>query len=165
MISLVIMCGYPYAGKTTLARQMESRLGFSRITVDDVLVDLGYSLEGPFSEADWQVIYTQAEEILKKLLAGGFSVIFDATNFTRGYRDKLRSIADSYQTRSIVVFVDTPVETIRERDRDRLDRHKAVDLDETIREFEPPAVDENVYVFSPDQAVDEVVHQICTAGD
>jgi len=61
--------------------------------------------------------------------------------------------------------VDTPVETIRERDRDRLDRHKAVDLDETIREFEPPAVDENVYVFSPDQAVDEFINQICTAAD
>ena len=140
--TLIIMCGYPYAGKTTLARILEKELGFSRITIDEIIVELRFPLGEELSEETWTLIYTEAEKRLIAMLTSGLSVIFDATNGYKDYRDKLRSISKPLVGKILVIFVAAEFNTIRRRELNLVNRHKAVDVEETIQNFQIPTVDE-----------------------
>ena len=160
--NLMIMSGYPYSGKTTLAKALEHLLKFERITVDEILAELGFPLEGELSEENWTEIFNDAESRLINTLANGRSVIFDATNGHRDYRDKLRSITRPYVKIVVVVFLNTPIETIRERSIKAKDRHKVADadVDETIRDFQIPTSEENTVVIRADYPKEKVIKLI-----
>ena len=143
---LIIMCGYPYAGKTTLAKYLEKKLRFVRITIDDIVAEFGLPIEDQLSEEDWTRVYTEAETRLVNSLFKGQSTIFDATNGHQDYRDKLRQITSSFTVMSLIVFINTPLETIKFRANNVIGRHKATKVEETIKNFTVPTSKENTLV-------------------
>jgi len=62
---LYILCGLPFAGKTTLARAMARRLGFVSIALDDVNSERGVGLSGEaIPQAEWAKSYAEAHRRL-----------------------------------------------------------------------------------------------------
>src|SRR5690242_17359837 len=91
---LYILCGFPFSGKTTLARELLSRLGLAYVSIDAINTERGVGLEGKsISPQAWDVTYRLAYDRLADALSVGQSVLFDHVNFTRGQRDELRTIA------------------------------------------------------------------------
>jgi predicted kinase len=165
---LYILCGLPFAGKTTLAQAMARRLGFTSITLDDINSERGVGLTGEaISQADWARSYAEAHRRLDAALAAGQSVIYDATNFQRKERDRLRDIATRHGLPATVVYLNLPAAEVRRRWLDNRASGVRYDVrDEDFAQvadnFEPPA-DEDVIIYDGTQPVAEWVSN--TFGD
>jgi predicted kinase len=89
---LVLLCGLPGSGKTTLARRMEKAWGMLRFCPDEWMTDLGIDL--------WDIVArAQLEERLallaKDLLQHGVSVILEYGFWSRAERDAQHEAARS----------------------------------------------------------------------
>ena len=112
---LLIMCGLPSSGKTTISKNVASLLedkhGISTMVIssDDFRDMLSYSSKGfkPEREASVKALY---EKAIATGLENGFLVISDDLNYYKSMRSELRQIAKRSGSDYDIVFVDTPVE-------------------------------------------------------
>lgn len=162
MKRLLIFCGLPYSGKTTYAKDIEKATGFKRLTVDDVVICMGYKLEIEISENDWNLIYKNVEQILNKYLYEGLNIIFDATNLYKGYREKIRLLAKNYEYAVSVIYIKTPLETINKRHKYHTGRHKVqdADLEELIKNAEIPDKAEDTIVVENSKDLHELIKSL-----
>ncbi len=150
---LYILCGLPFAGKTTLARVMARRLGFVSIALDDVNSERDVGLSGEaISQAEWAKSYAEAHRRLDQALAERQSVIYDATNFQRKERDRLRDIAARHGLPVSVIYLNLPTAEVCRRWLDN--RRSGVrydvrdeDFAQVAENFEPPSSDEDVLIY------------------
>jgi len=145
---LYILCGLPFSGKTTLAKQLVETLRIPGIDLDVINSAKGIGREGqPISADEWDDTYTRSYQQLAAYLRQGISVVYDATNFLRTQRDRLRAIADDCGVPATVIFVDVPLEVATARwqlNRISKQRYDVRDEDfaQVIEQFEPPMDDE-----------------------
>lgn len=148
---LVILCGLPFAGKSTLARALEKDYGFVRVSYDELWQQeharSGLSL--PF-----KALSAQADALLGATLARGECVVYDTLNDTLAWRNQLRALAAAHQARFVLVYLDTPPEVLAERRRQSAqtgDRHpvSSENLHRAHAKFEPPTPDEAALHFFP----------------
>src|SRR5687768_7878376 len=93
---LFILCGLPFTGKSTLARNLAARIGAEHVEIDQINTERGVGLDDAvIGVADWDVTYTVSFQLVERHLVAGHSVIYDATNYTREQRERLRAIADT----------------------------------------------------------------------
>ncbi len=160
------MCGLPFAGKSTLARELAARLGFVHLELDAVNVERGAGLEGGVNtREDWLVAYRESYCRLDNLLEAGRSVVFDATSFRRAHRERLRRAARRAGALATVVYLDLPELEIRERRlRNRIApaRYDVRDEDfaQVAEGLQPPGDDENVVRWDPTVSVDALVQRL-----
>jgi predicted kinase len=84
---LVVICGLPGAGKTTLARSLEARLPAIRLSPDDWMAALDINLWDESARAKIEALqWTLAQPLLKL----GVAVIVDWGTWGRSERDTLR---------------------------------------------------------------------------
>jgi len=151
---LYILCGIPFSGKTTLARRMVNKFGFTRIDLDEVKFNLfGSSItDSEIDKSGWdrvyQVMYKEIEDSLKL----GKTVIHDTGNFTKNERVLVKKIADDLGIESITIFVDTPEKEAYKRllmNRNNKERFDVSDADfkSTTIEMEIPDVDEKHFIY------------------
>jgi predicted kinase len=79
---LILMCGVPFAGKTTLARAIAVQCGWQYISLDMVNTERGVGMDGqaiPLHE--WEQTYAEAYRRVAAALRAGASVMYDETNF------------------------------------------------------------------------------------
>ncbi|MDP9370345.1 MAG: ATP-binding protein [Chloroflexota bacterium] len=167
---LLIMCGLPFSGKSTLARELAARLRFVHLELDAVNVERGAGLDGGvITREDWLAAYRESYRRLDGLLNEGCSVVFDATNFRRAHRERLRRAARRAGAVAMVVYLDMP----ESETRDRLLRNRAAPLRYDVRDedfaqvavgFQPPGEDENVVRCDPTVSVAAVVARLRSAG-
>lgn len=155
-----LFVGYAYAGKSTLARELETRLGFNRISIDEVKFDLGFKdvSDSEISAEDWHKIFTELDKRIRNFLTDGKSLLNEYAWMTREWRDRAREIATSMGVETKIIFVDTPEKIIRKRweeNKKTKERfHVAVDVfEDSIRLFEPPSEDENLILYKNDMDV------------
>ena len=167
---LVILCGVPFAGKSTLARALAARPGWVLLEVDAINRDRGAgSRDGRLSRAEWTATYREAFRRLDGLLAEGRSVVYDATNGRRRMRDRLRQIAAVRGARAVVVLVEPPlVEVRRRRETNRLtprrpDVHDD-DFAEVVSGFQAPGEDEGAVRYDGSTPVAEWIAARVAAG-
>ncbi len=145
-----MLCGLPFAGKTTLAKELADWLGIKRVALDEINTERGiWNDETGLSPEEWDATYQEAYHRIAACLRQGESVIDDSTNFTRAQRDRLRSIAEQYQATTTVIFVDVLVSEARRRWQENRQTALRADVrDEdfahVLHHFVPPTEDEQV---------------------
>lgn len=151
--TLYLLCGLPFAGKSTLARAMAERFDLVHLETDAINRERGLGGDGaPIPRAEWAATYREAERCLRALLAAGRSVVYDATNFRRLMRDRLRRIAADHAARVVLILVEPPLaelEERRQRNRRRPTRPDvpAESFGEVLSGFQPPTADEGAVRF------------------
>jgi predicted kinase len=84
---LVLVCGLPGAGKTTLARRLEAALPAVRLCPDEWLAALGIDLR---DEVARDTLEAQFWRLAQRMLALGQSVILESGFWLRADRDEKR---------------------------------------------------------------------------
>jgi predicted kinase len=141
---LYILCGLPFAGKTTLARRLAEILGAELVSLDAINAERGLGLDGRgVPPSEWAASYAEADRRISQALSVGRSVVSDAAHFTRAERDRARTIARRYSIETCVLYLPISASEAQQRlfanrgGRSRPDVRDA-DFWLVVTHFEPP---------------------------
>lgn len=162
MTKLYIMCGPAFAGKSTLARKISEHTGSKLVAFDTMWVEEDKKNSVPKDAEGWRYIRGKAQEEVLRFLKEGISVVYDDNNPKRDHRDELRRVAETAGVEAFVVYLDTPLDIIRERERvNRVsqDRHdvEPENFEKVLSDMEAPTPDEKVLAFTPDMIPEDFV--------
>lgn len=119
---IVVLCGPPASGKTTLATGLQERLA-----------DRGHDFELLHSDEFSRRTY---EQMYRRVADSDENWILDGTFYDRTWQERFRAIGDAY-----VVWVTASRETARERNRARDHSLPEQGLHAMHAKFEPPRED------------------------
>jgi predicted kinase len=153
--TVYLLCGFIGAGKTTFAMKLEARTGAVRITKDEWLVTLiGHdpTIDG-YADYDQRVV-NLSREVAFRFVEKGIDVILDEGFWSRKERTEMRGTIEAMGARPVLIYLDTPIDSIRKRverrdanpPRDSLRIGDAL-LDYYLTFWEPPGNDEE-YVLA-----------------
>ena len=170
---LLIMCGLPSSGKTTISKNVASLLedkhGITTMVIssDDFRDMLSYSSQGfkPEREASVKALY---EKAIATGLENGFLVISDDLNYYKSMRSELRQIAKRSGSDYDIVFVDTPVEQALKWNQERGSPIPSSLIEEINQKLDPPKGDYKwdtplVVVDPSKQSIEEIANAIVSA--
>jgi len=166
MNKLYILCGIPFSGKSTLAKEIINRPEYIRIDLDDVKFDLyGSSVkDSDLKQKDWDIIYKKMYGMIEDFLKQGKFVVHDTGNFTKHERRLVRQIADKLKLQTITIFVDVPKSIAYERlmlnrtSKNRFDVNDE-EFESAVNEMEPPTKEENFLVFNVEDDLNSWIHK------
>jgi predicted kinase len=129
----MIVCGLPGSGKTTLARELESRLGAVRFSPDEWMDALAVNLHDEETRAKIEALqWKRATE----LLALGLTVIIEWGTWGRSERDTLRLGARALGAAVELHYLPTPADVLFDRIRRRGRENPPIGRDAVSRWFE-----------------------------
>jgi len=143
---LLLTCGLPGAGKTTLAKHLAASRSAVRLTSDDWLWALGSSpWDTPIHDA-MEHLLTEHAQVLLRL---GQSVVLDFGLWSRVERDELRALARDLGVRVELHYLDVSPDELWRRIDERNSQPpwdqrpiRRADLDGWLAVFEAPDVAE-----------------------
>jgi len=109
---LVLLCGLPASGKTTLARELADAYGAVRLSQDEWKLALGID---PFDEVLRVRLEGQLWVLAQRLLVLGTSVILEWGFWARSERDTMRKVARSLGAIVELRFLDAPFDELVRR--------------------------------------------------
>jgi predicted kinase len=158
--TVYLICGFIGAGKTTFAKQLEKKTGAVRITKDEWSIRLIGNDPTIAGYAAWdRKISGLSRDVAFHLAEKGIDVILDEGFWERELRDEMRKRVVKAGAEAVLYYVDTPIETIRERvlqrnstsTKDSFTISREM-LDGYLVHWQPPAEDE-VYVHADTHAL------------
>ncbi|KAG6609211.1 RNA polymerase II elongator associated protein [Phytophthora cinnamomi] len=139
---LVVVCGIPAAGKTTVAtavvdhlRGQSTQRAVVCISTTAVNVD---KTRGYADSREEKNTRSALKAAVEKAVNAETIVVLDALNYTKGERYELFCKAKAESTTYCVVYVDTPVEVALQRNAVREERFDPKLLEELAARFEVP---------------------------
>ena len=136
---IVIVCGPPAAGKTTLTNRVYERLATAGVDFKVVRSD-------EFSRRTYEQMYERVAE-------SGTDWLLDGTFYEQRWRECFRELGDVR-----IVYVDASLETILERNRKREQPIDEQGVYVIYSEFEEP--DADLTVDTDDYGIEAVVEEI-----
>lgn len=121
---LVLLYGFPGAGKTHFARNLSDNLACAHVHGDKIRFEL---FEEPQYDRQENGIVTQLMQYMsEEFLSAGINVIYDTNAMRRSTRAQLREMARKKGAKTVVVWFQMDPETAFDRTQKR-DRRKADD--------------------------------------
>ncbi len=112
MPTLVLVCGLPGAGKSTLARKLEDEIPAVRLSPDEWMVDLRVDLYDETTRERLEAIFWR---LAQRLLRLGQSVILESGFWLRSDRDEKRLGARALGARVELRYLDVPLDELWRR--------------------------------------------------
>jgi len=109
---LVLLCGLPASGKTTLARQLAESYGAVRLNMDEWESALDVD---PFDDGFQVRLEAKFWELTQRLLVLGTSVVLEWGFWARSERDEKREAARRLGVAVELRFLDAPYEELVKR--------------------------------------------------
>lgn len=154
---LILTCGLPGAGKTTLASQLATDRGAVRLTKDDWLWALGPT---PWATTTQVKVNHQLWQLAQEIVRLGLSVVLDFGFAARIERDLVRSVARDLGVGVELHFLDLPVDELWHRIKARNSKPpwdsapiRRTHLDEWAALFQPPDAAELALFDAPPDSV------------
>lgn len=151
-----LICGFIGAGKTTFAKKLEEKTGAVRVTKDEWSIRLignDPTIDG-YAEWDRKII-DLSRDFAFYLVGKGIDVIMDEGFWEKETRDEMRRRAAAIGAKVVMYYLETPIETIRERvvgrnnnltgDSFKISREM---LDNYLKDWQPPTEDEDYILAS-----------------
>src|SRR5688572_10107136 len=113
---LVVVCGLPGTGKTTVALELAETHGAVRFSADDWMDALGIDLWDQERRAALEALQW---DVARTLLAQGAPVVVEWGSWSRAERDELRTAARALGSAVHLVFLDAPVDELWRRIQER----------------------------------------------
>ena len=149
---LILTCGLPGAGKTTLARQLAADRSAVRLTTDEWLWALGST---PWDGSTQEKVEGELWRLAQEILGLGLSVVLDFGLWARIERDEMRAVARGLGVGVELHYLDVPADELWRRidARNALppwDSHpiRRADLDGWLPGFQAPDAAE-LALFDP----------------
>ncbi len=114
---LYLLCGLSFAGKSTLAKGLSEPLRAVIIEADQFIAVVEEQLPNASKIESWRAIQALAREAVRDALESGKNVLFDDLLVKPDVREALVLLAGQVGAATLVIFLDTPVEVVRERQR------------------------------------------------
>ena len=109
---LILTCGLPGSGKTTLARQLAADRGAVRLTKDEWLWALGAS---PWDAPINDKVESELWRIAREILSLGVSVVLDFGLWARVERDEMRTVARGLDVGVELHYLNAPFDELWRR--------------------------------------------------
>jgi predicted kinase len=139
---LILTCGLPGSGKTTLSAQLAAERNAVRLTKDEWLWALGST---PWDEPTREKIEQQLWRLAQQILRLGLSVVLDFGLWARIERDEMRDAARALGVGIELHYLDIPTEELWRRIEARNSKPpwdsypiRRSDLDGWVRVFQAP---------------------------
>lgn len=170
---LVLVCGLPGTGKSTVAERVAELLSAARLRTDVVRKEL--FPEPTYAASESAAVYDELFSRARERLAAGDHVVLDATFRRRELRERAAELADDTDSAFRLVRVDCAEPVVRERiQRRQTEEDDESDADFAIytqlkEEFEPIAGDDHIVIDNSGplaetlDAVDEAFRAVAAA--
>jgi adenylylsulfate kinase len=159
--AVVWLTGPPSSGKSTLARRLAGALadaGCAHCVLDGDEVRAALVPPPGYDEGARAGFYATLARLAALLAGQGLVVLVPATAHRRAFRDEARALAPRF----VEVFVDTPLETCKERDAKGLYKAGVADLPGAGLDYEVPEAPEVVATAGEG---DDAVRRVLAALD
>lgn len=154
--TLYVLCGLPFAGKSTLATAVQARRpAIAVVSLDALMAEAGHDVTAAQPVERWEAASAEAVARARAALDAGRDVLIDDTTCLRFLRDRYRAVADALCVPARVLHVATAAATCRQRrsaaERDgRRGTLPPEVFEAVVAAFEPPAPDEPGWTYLPD---------------
>ncbi len=149
---LIVVCGLPGSGKTTLARELEASLDAVRMCPDEWMEALHINLWDSAKRADIEALQWQ---LAQDLLRRGLVVIIEFGSWAREERDVLRlgarALGAAVELRYLTAPVDVLYDRIRRRGMEQPPIERAA-LERWYEKFDVPTPEELALFDAPIEA-------------
>lgn len=154
-MNLYLLCGLAFAGKTTLASLLSRHAGAEVVSLDEINASRGLHGGEGLPDEEWVRTHQEALRQVESTLAAGRSVVVDDTNCFRFLRDNYRAVAEAKGARTIVLYLDRPLDLLLDRIRENEETRSRASIKIPIllhlaQKFEPPGPDEEAMVVPND---------------
>src|SRR5271169_2264481 len=165
--TLIAMCGLPFAGKSVLAKSLSHELGIRLLSYDFEIYLPHRHLVPPGSPvaAEYDFVQNIGHRQIGAILAAGESLIYDDLLLERDDRRKLAAVAHHHRADFVLVYLDTPLEVIGQRQAENArtrTRHSVPEADMRLDAslLEPPDPAEQAIYVSPADDLTDVLTRI-----
>lgn len=132
--SLILLYGYPGAGKTYFARQFCDQIAAAHIHDDKIRNEI---FEEPrYDKQENQVLQHLMQYMTEEFLKANVSVVYDTNAMRLGHRRMLRDLARKFDVKPVLVWLQIDAESAflraSTRDRRKTDDKYAINMDQDM---------------------------------